>query len=144
MSTDIVRTAKVLQLLLAGSGKKLILPDRTTGELKELSPALAAAAEGLLPVFLVAGDAVWREATGRSFGLGLRQDPDSLIGYRAETIAGASFAGMMLSVMEAVAQVEQPTEIPLTALAATWQAASARLDDPIRPDHRRGPSPAWS
>lgn len=144
MSTDVARTAKILEMLLAESGKKLILLDRTTGELKEVSPMLAAAPEGFLPVFLVAGDAVWREATGRSFGLGLRRDAQSLLGYRAETIAGASFAGMMLSIMEAIAQVEQPTAIPLNVLAATWRATSARLEDHIGPDLRGGPSPSWN
>ena len=70
-ATDAAKVGAVLQVLLRG-GKPVFAADPATGELALVSPQLAAAPHGFLPLFLAVGDTVWREATGRRLGIELR------------------------------------------------------------------------
>ena len=58
--------------------------------------------------FVVAGEAVWREATGKGFSLDIVRDPHALLGYRLRGIGAGHFATVMLATMEATAQVAGP------------------------------------
>ena len=140
---DLARASGVLVLLRA-DGKPVTVLDRTTGELTGVPLALAVAPEGLLPVFLAAGDMVWRQATGKGLGLVLEPAPRSLLGYRAEAVTGGTFAGTMLSLMEAIAQVERPAMLLVNDLSTAWNAAMARLEQDPRLAPRPGPSPSGS
>ena len=62
-----------------------------------------------LPVLVVAGEAVWREATGRGFALDVARDPDALLGYRLRSIGAGGYAAVMLATMEATARAARGT-----------------------------------
>jgi len=91
-------------------------------------PDTAAAPDGLLPVFLSAGEAVWRELTGKGFELDVRRDPKALLGYRIEAIAGGSFPLVMLAMLEAKERVRESDGVRVNALNALWSDATARLE----------------
>lgn len=95
---------RALGAYLADAGIVLRLHDRATGETFDVPAEVAGDPAGLLPVFLVAGEAVWREATGHGFALRIRRDPDALLGYRAEGIGAGTFCAVALSAMEAAFQ----------------------------------------
>ena len=80
----------------------------------------------LLPVFLVAGDTVWRDATGSGLGVELRADPQALLGHQVVSIGGP-FSNVMLSVMEAIERVATPREVPAHLLLEQWQETTERL-----------------
>lgn len=128
------RVSTVLAVLLQG-GKPVYAADPGTGELAEVSPHLAAAPHGFLPLFLAAGDTVWREATGRRLGIDLRRDPDSVLGFRAHGIAPGPATPVLLSVMEAIAQAERPDMLLVNDLRSGWAAAQERM-------RRSAPKPA--
>ncbi len=92
---DVGRVSAVLARLLE-TGKPLGAFDHATGEVVPLSPRLAAAPHGVLPVFLAAADTVWRKATGRSLGLDVQPDPQALLGNRVHAIRHPAFAPVML------------------------------------------------
>lgn len=123
---DMGRVSAVLQVLLQG-GKPVFAATPATGELAPVSPHLAAAPHGFLPLLLAAGDTVWRETTGRSLGVELRRDPDTVLGFRAERIAPGPATPVLLSVMEAIAQAEGPEMLVLDDLKAGWTAAQERM-----------------
>lgn len=123
---DMQRVSAVLAVLLQG-GKPVYAADPGTGELAEVSPHLAAAPHGFLPLFLAAGDTVWREATGRRLGIDLRRDPDTVLGFRAHGIAPGPVAPVLLSMMEAIAQAERPDMLLVNDLKSGWAAAQERM-----------------
>ena len=125
-ATDAAKVGAVLQVLLRG-GKPVFAADPATGELAPVSPQLAAAPHGFLPLFLAASDTVWREATGRRLGIELRRDPDTVLGFRADRIAPGPVAPVLLSVMEAIAQAERPDMLVLDDLKAGWAVAQERM-----------------
>ena len=120
------RVSAVLELLL-DAGPAVATFDHTTGEFVPVTASLAAAPHGFLPLFLAAGDTVWREATGRSLGIELDRDPQTLLGHRVRAIGHPAFAPVMLSVMEAIAQVTRPDMLLVNDFQAPWLAAQERL-----------------
>ena len=125
---DLELVSRTLEALIERSGRQVLLLDRPAGMTRPVSAELASAPIGLLPVFLVAADAVWRDATGRGLGIRLARDPQSLFGHRAVG-AGGPFSLVMLSMMEAIEQVALPGEIPVEQLRQQWQATAERLDE---------------
>ena len=123
---DMARIGAVLQVLLQG-GKPVFTADPTTAELAPISPQLAAAPHGFLPLLLAAGDTVWREATGHRLGIELRRDPETVLGFRAHRIAPGPVAPVLLSVMEAIAQAERPDMLVIDDLKTGWTAAQERM-----------------
>jgi hypothetical protein len=119
---------RTLEAILTKIGKPVIVFDQATGKDESTTPAVAAARDGLLPVFLVAGEAVWREATGRGFGLELAPDRQALLGYRVARVGDGSFSTLMLSVMEATSQAEGPRAIHVNELGALWRDAMQRIE----------------
>lgn len=55
---------RTLEVLLAREARRIVYRDRATGQDLVVSPLSGAFPSGLLPAFVVAGEAVWREATG--------------------------------------------------------------------------------
>jgi hypothetical protein len=126
VNLDAVETA--LEALIRRDGKPVILDDKVTGKQLNIPPDSAAARDGLLPVFLVAGEAVWREVTGKGFGIELRPDPGALLGYRVDRIGAGSYSTVMLATMEAASQAATQEAILVNQLQSVWAGSSARAD----------------
>ena len=77
---DLAVVSRTLEALLLQGDRSVAMLDRTTGQACQVSPGLAAAPEGLLPAFLVAADTIWREATGRRFGVDLAARSTDAVG----------------------------------------------------------------
>ena len=123
---DLEQVGRVLEVLIERSGRQVTTLDRATGVIEPISAELATAPSGLLPVFLVAGDTVWRDATGHGLGVELRPNPQSLLGHEAVGVGGP-FSVLMLSMMEAVERVATPREIPAHLLLEQWQDTTERM-----------------
>jgi len=130
-SFDIGQAGALLVILLVQSGPALWLRD-PSGHTAPVRPETAGAADGLLPVFAVAADAVWREATGNGFGLDLQPDPASLLGYRLDGARAASVSAMLLCMLEVMDRAAGLSGLLVNDLVrVAWKAM------PV-------PAPAWS
>lgn len=126
------RVAAVLRVLIE-QGKPVFIKDLTTGTEQPVSAELAASPAGLMPLFLAAGDTVWREATGRRLGIEQVDDPSSLLGMRTVRIEPGPAAPVLLSVMEAISQAERPDMLLANDLVRNWRAATERMRRARRP-----------
>ena len=126
-SIDLGRVSAVLETLLRDSGKPVCITDLTSGEVQPVSPELAAAPHGLLPLFLAAGDSVWREATGRRLNITQVDDPQLLLGVRTMSIGVGPVTPVLLSVMEAIAQAERPDMLLVNDMSRNWATAADRM-----------------
>lgn len=124
---DLGRVSAVLETLLRDSGKPVCITDLPTGAVQVVSPELAASPHGLLPLFLAAGDTVWREATGRRLGVKQVDDPQALLGVRTESIGAGPVTPVLLSVMEAIAQAERPDMLLVNDMSRNWATATDRM-----------------
>jgi hypothetical protein len=134
--------ARTLEALLTRGDRTVAMLDRTTGRPCPVSPDLAASIDGLLPVFLVAADAVWRDVTDISFGIVLCRDRRALLGFVACGVSGGPFSSLMLSMMEAIEQVARPGMILVNDFDDLWRAIERGAD--ATPAPRRGPTTAPS
>jgi hypothetical protein len=139
VTVDMVR--RTLGALLSRSYRRIGMVDRATGDTVAVSPDLVSAPDGLLPVFLVAADAVWRDATGRSFGLELCRDPKTLLGFRAEGVSGGPFSSLMLSMMEAIEQTAGPSMLLVNDFDVLWRSVERGFAFDHSPRGRTAPSP---
>jgi hypothetical protein len=89
-------------------------------------------------VFLAAGEAIWREASGRGFGLKLDRDAGALFDYRVERLGEAPVSSVILSVMEAAAQALRPAGIVMNELRLVWEGATDRAAAMVASTPRRG------
>jgi len=137
--------SRTIEALLVRDGRAVLFHDRAAAQDRAVTPATAAAPDGLLPVFVVAGEAVWREATGRGFDLDIVRDPGALLGYRLRGIGSGSFTAVMLSTMTATEQIARPAALPVDHLHLVWSSVVERLDyrtRPVpRPSSRTGVAP---
>lgn len=133
---------RTMGALLAREARTIVYHDRATGEDLPVNPISAASAAGLLPALVVAGEAVWREATGKGFALDIVRDPEALLGYRLRDIGAGTFSTVMLAAMEATAQVARPGAIVVNDLNALWSAATDRIERGARPVPRAVPGAA--
>jgi hypothetical protein len=133
--------SRTLEVLLERDERIIVMLDRVTGQTADVSPELAASPSGFLPVFLVAADAVWRDATGKSFGVRLARDPSSLLGFRTHAIESGPFSAVMLSMMEAIEQTAQPDLLLMNDFDRLWRSieAGTRMEESTGP--RVAPSP---
>jgi hypothetical protein len=72
---EIAVLSGVLQRVLGQSGRAILYDCRASKRTLAYAPDSAASPSGLLPAFLSAGDAVWREAAGKSLGVEIATDP---------------------------------------------------------------------
>ncbi|HUC10182.1 MAG TPA: hypothetical protein VL985_07110 [Stellaceae bacterium] len=133
MSVDVETVSRTMAALLKHDRRLVVYHDRATGEHLTVDAPIAASPAGLLPAFLVAGEAVWREAAGSGFGLDIVRDPQALFGYRLRAIGADSFASVMLATMEATAQAAGPEAIVVNGFAALWSAAGERTTQVPQP-----------
>ena len=144
MSTvDLDTVQRTMTALLEHNGRFVHYHDRSTGEVLAVTPEAAGSPSGLLPAFLVAGEAVWREVSGKGFDLDIARDRDALLGYRLRGIGTANFTTVMLATMEATEQATWRGAIVVNDLNAIWSAAIARHQAGAAPPspHGAGPSP---
>lgn len=132
-AVDRVAVGRALRAFLAGAGTELLLHDRATGGMHVLAVDLAGDPAGLLPVLLVAGEAVWREATGETggFALRIRPDRDALLGYRLDGIGDGTFCTVALSAIEAIDQAQGGRADRLLVndlIGPVWRAVLDRAD----------------
>jgi hypothetical protein len=125
-AVDLDRVERTMAALFSTGGRAIQYHDRTTGEVLSVTPEAAASPQGLLPAFLVAGEAVWRDVTGKGFDLEIARDREALLGYRLRGIGAANFATVMLATMEATEQVARPNAIVVNELNTIWLAATIR------------------
>ena len=125
---DVAYVSEVVRALLIEAGRDILVED---GERRDLVPIpfdAAAAEDGLLPVFLVAGEAIWRDVTGRGFDLALKRDLGALMSWRIEAIRAETFSAVLLSMMEAIAEVARPDGVMVVELARIVDEATARTE----------------
>ncbi len=137
-AVSVESVSRTLEALLAREGRSIVYRDRATGQDLVVSPPSAASPTGLLPAFVVAGEAIWREATGNGFSLDIVRDPQALLGYRLQGIGAGHFATVMLATMEAAAQVAGPSAIVVNELNALWSATTDRIEHRTRLFSRPG------
>jgi hypothetical protein len=125
---DVAYVSQVVRALLDEAGRELFIEDTPRQDLVPIPFEAAVAEDGLLPAFLVAGEAIWRDVTGRNFDLKLERDLGALLSWRIEAIAAESFSCVLLSVMEALAQVARPDGVMALDLARVCDKATARTE----------------
>jgi hypothetical protein len=125
---DVGYVSQVVRALLGEAGRDVVVEDGSRQDLVPVPFDAAAAADGLLPVFLVAGEAIWRDVSGRGFELKLKRDLGALLSWRVEAIEAEAFSWVLLSVMEAIAQVARPDGVMVLDLARVFDEATARTE----------------
>ena len=120
--------SRVLRALLVEADREILVEDGPRREPVSIPFDAAAAEDGLLPVFLVAAEAIWRDVTGRGFELGLKRDLGALMSWRIEAIRAEAFSAVLLSVMEAIATVARPDGVMVLDLARVFDEATARAE----------------
>ena len=128
-AVSVAAVGRALQAVLEDAGATLLLHDRATGETMPLPLRAAADPAALLPVFVVAGDAVREEATGKSLALRIARDPEALLGYRLDAVGNGTFSTVMLFTMEAVEQASASGRLVVNDLiGSVWQAIMDRAN----------------
>ena len=130
VSVDTV--SRTMEALLVREGRPVIYHDIATGADLPVSAKNTASPTGLLPALVVAGEAVWREATGTGFGLDIVRDREALLGFRLKGIGTGSLTTVMLATMEATAQVTGSGVVVASDLHALWTAATERIEQAAR------------
>ncbi|WP_158931431.1 hypothetical protein [Acidisphaera sp. S103] len=131
--------SRTMEALLIREGRPVVYHDIATGADLPVSAKNTASPTGLLPALIVAGEAVWREATGTGFGLDIVRDRDALLGFRLRGIGAGSFTTVMLATMEATAQVTGSGVVVASDLNALWSAVTKRVEQNARAQARSAP-----
>jgi hypothetical protein len=129
-AVNVDQVGRTMRVLLDRTGRSIVYDDPATGSRLALNPSAASAANGFLPAFLVAGEAIWREVTGKGFALDIARDDRALLGYRVEGIGAGTYATVMLSAMEAIHQVSTPGAVVVSDFNDLWRATVGRLEQP--------------
>jgi hypothetical protein len=120
--------SRVVRELLIEADRDILVEDGPRRDLVRIPFDAAAAEDGLLPLFLVAGEAIWRDVTGHGFELGLKRDLGALMSWRIEAIRAEGFSPVLLSVMEAIAAVTGAHGVMVLDLARVFDEATARTE----------------
>jgi hypothetical protein len=140
---NVEAVSRAMEALLTLERRPVIYHDIATGADLPVSAKNTASPTGLLPALVVAGEAVWRDATGTGFGLNIVRDREAFLGFRLKGIGAGSFTTVMLATMEATAQVTTSGAIVASDLNALWMAATGRIEQAaqLRPPSAPGASP---
>jgi hypothetical protein len=130
---------RTMQVIAERSRLPLTYHDPATGQRLPVAPGALASRRGYLPAVVNAGEAIWREATGKGFELDIAPDPGSLLGYWLRSIGAGSFSTVMLSSLEALHQVSRPGAVVLSELNAVWAAATEQARRHERQPDQTGP-----
>jgi hypothetical protein len=124
---DLVLVSQTLEHLLMQSGRQIAYDCRASRRTITFVPDSAAAPTGLLPAFLTAADAVWREATGKSFGVEVVPDPATVLGFVVRGIHAGTFATVMLAMIEAIEQAADGKSLLVNDLGLIWRQTEDRI-----------------
>jgi hypothetical protein len=127
-AVDVEQVGRTMRVLLERTGRPVVYDDPASGARLTLDALAASASTGFLPAFLVAGEAIWQETTGKRFSLDIARDDRALLGYRVEGIGAGTYATVMLSAMEAMHQVSSPNAIVVSDFNDLWRATVGRLE----------------
>ena len=130
---DLEQVGLTLQALIEQSGREVTTLDQATDVIVTISTELAADASGMLPMFVLAAETVWRDATGKGFSVALQPDEHALLGHRLEAVGGVPFSAVMLSMMEAIEQVASPRVLPCQEMLDRWHETTERLTQDAPP-----------
>ena len=119
--TNLIETEQLAIVLVDPDGSQYPVPSDT-----------AAQPNGFLPVFLVAAEAVWEDATGTGFGITIGEDTSALLGFRVEGMADVPFSWVAPTMLYAIDQARDGDVLRLNALSinATEARLRARHADP--------------
>lgn len=117
---------RTMQVLAERSPLPFTYHDPSNGQRLAITPQTLSSRAGYLPAIVTAGEAIWREVTGKGFELDIVRDSEALLGYRLRGIGAGSFTTLMLASMEAIHHVEGPEAILVSELNAVWAAATER------------------
>jgi hypothetical protein len=123
----IAGVSRTLQRVLEQAGRTILYDCRASRRTIVFAADSAASPSGLLPAFLSAADAVWREATGQRLGVEIMPDPDTVLGYIACGIRAGSLAVVLLAIMEAIDQAARAESILVNDLGTGWGRAEDRI-----------------
>jgi hypothetical protein len=124
---DLVLVSQTLEHLLMQSGRMIAYDCRASRRTIAFAPDSAAAPTGLLPAFLTAADAVWREATGKSFGVEVVPDPATVLGFVVRGIHAGTIATVMLAMIEAIEQAADDKSLLVNDLGLIWRQTEDRI-----------------
>ena len=140
---DIGWISKVVKQLVE-AGPPVMVRDNVADRNVPVSADIAAAPDGFLPLLLACGDTVWLEASGRSLGLDLARDPQTVLGFRVNGAAAGPVAPLLLSVMHAMAEVARPDMLLINDLHVPWMAAQDRMGWRPKPAPTQAGRPAMT
>jgi hypothetical protein len=120
--------SRVVRALLIEANREILVEDGPRRDLVSIPFDAAAAEDGLLPMFLIAGEAIWRDMTGHGFELGLQRDLGALMSWRIDAIRAEGLTCVLLSIMEALAMVAGPRGVMVLDLARVFDEATARAE----------------
>ena len=123
-SVDLELVSRTLQQLFENDRRPISYACAGSNRTVFFSPAAAAARTGLLPAFLVTAEAIWTQATGKVFGIEVSTERDTVLGFRVTAIRRGTFSTVMLSLMETIAQVQDPNRLAANDLVRIRLLAS--------------------
>ena len=136
-AVDVAHVSRVFEAMLVRHGKPIVYHYRAVGQDLALSHEETASDLGLLPAFLLAGEAVWSQATGNGFGLEIVEHKDSIFGYAVRAVRGGSFSAVMLSMLDVLLRIDtgdatiyanelnRSWDLPQVPVAASIKTASS-------------------
>ncbi|MGC9271451.1 hypothetical protein [Acidiphilium sp.] len=124
---DLTRVSRVLEAVLDRDSRPVMLRSMASWQLHRVPTHVAAAPAGLLPAFLVAGDALLREATGKGVETDLQPERVSLLGYRVASVRHQRFSDVMLAMMEATDQIARNGRLMADDLKLVFELSQTRL-----------------
>ncbi|MGD0104494.1 MAG: hypothetical protein ABSC06_10695 [Rhodopila sp.] len=111
---------------LIGQERLAIVMVDPDGTQHPVPAAIAASADGFLPVFLAAAEAIWEDATGSGFGVVIGESQSALLGYQAEGLADVPFCVVTLSMLHAIESTREGDVLRVNALVPFAAEARAR------------------
>jgi hypothetical protein len=125
---DIDFISRVTEGILITARRPLVLLDHVSSTLIDVPCDVAAAPHGLLPVLVMAADAVYQDLMGVGFGIRLVEDETGLFGWRVSQVGG-SFVDLMFSMMEVIYQAAWPDYILLPEMASIYEMSMALVNN---------------
>ncbi len=112
------------QLFVMGR-RPVLLRDADSWQPTEISPFLASHAKGLLPLFVMAGNAVWADLGETPFPVRMQDSARALAGIELVSVVppDGNLTPLMLAMMEAISQVADQTGILVNELGPLIERA---------------------
>lgn len=111
--------SEVFHRLFIMGNRPVLLRDLDSWREGRVSPFIAAHPQGLLPLFVMAGNALWTDLGEPAFSVRVRDCASALTGIELVSVLSRTdnMQSLMLAMMEAISQVADPTGIRVNNLA---------------------------